>query len=71
MNHVSYLARSALYMDWKYSLDVDLDMIFRWKYMAVQFDPCEFELERNELIKEFQGNDNPFVSDFPSKIVYY
>ncbi len=70
-DHSTYLARTALYMDMQYDLGVPEDLLLVWKEMALRTDPLEFEHERNEIIKHKQGRDNPFISEFPSSIIYY
>ena len=37
-----------------------LDTLMRWNR---EFPPDEFELRRNDLVEEYQGNRNPFVDD--------
>lgn len=69
--HNSYLARSALYMDWKYGLGSPEDLILEWKLMALESPVFEFETQRNEIIKSIQKSDNPFISEHPSKTVLY
>ena len=70
-SHNSYLARSALYMDWKYGLEIPDYLLMEWKLMALEIEPLEFEYERNNIISSHQGNDNVFITEFPGSIIYY
>ena len=69
--HLSYLSRAALYMDWKYELSVSPELLLKWKYWALQSEIISFELEKNQTIveSELKYGDNPFLSEFPSKII--
>lgn len=69
--HDSYLARAALYMDWKYGLEVSEDLLLQWKVMALSVDPLRDEKERNKIITEIQGHSNPFIEEYPKKIILY
>ena len=70
-DHNAYLARSALYMDMKYELGVSEELLLVWKEMAIKVEPLEFEFVRNEIIIGHQNNDNPFISEYPSSVIYY
>jgi len=71
----SYLARSALYMDWKYKIlsnnNTTDKLLSTWKLMALETKPFPFEHERNEIIKDVQGNDNPFISKYTESVKIY
>jgi hypothetical protein len=74
----SYLSRSALYMDWKYGIlsknpgsNKSEKLLSKWKLMALEIKPFFFERERNEIIKDIQGNDNPFISKYPDSVKTY
>ena len=64
--HNSYLARSALYMEQKYNLTVSSYIQNNWKKMSLHEKPHPFEHERNVIISSFQGNENPFISNYPN-----
>lgn len=70
-DHNGYLARSALYMDMQYELSISDETLIKWKEMAIRIEPLEFEFVRNEIIIGHQNNDNPFISEYPSSVIYY
>lgn len=69
--NIGYLYRSCLYMNWKYNLEFPRDIVLKWKYKSILYPVRNFELVRNEEIKNKQGNDNIFLSHyFPITTLY-
>lgn len=56
------IARAYLYMVQKYHVDLDSSQMQLYKSWDSMYPPSEFECRRNELIKQKQGNDNPFIT---------
>ncbi len=61
-SYFDYLARNALYMEWKYSLTINNNVKELWNTMALASEPEDFEHERNQIIIENGGNHNIFLS---------
>lgn len=68
--HDSYLARIALYMDEKYDL-LDYKHIVKLKEISLTHKPFDYEIERNRIVTDIQGDNNDFITDFPDKILSY
>lgn len=66
--HESYLARSALYMNETYKLNVDRKIVRKWKTMSIMEEPHEFEKVRSLAIQIEQGNGNPYIDEYPGLI---
>lgn len=56
------VARAMLYMHATYELTLRGDMATLQAWNR-QFPPTEEEVRRNQIIRELQGNANPFISD--------
>jgi len=63
-----HLARSALYMNDTYELNVDEETVHKWEVMSMEMEPWEFEILRSKLIKVKQGNGNRFIDKYPEKV---
>lgn len=66
------ISRTVAYMKYTYpNFDIekvlDIELLIQWNLM---YPPSEMEIYRNNKIKELQGNDNPFISNY-SEIIYY
>lgn len=66
------IARSVAYMKYKYpNLNtnnvLDYELIIKWNLL---YPPTTIEIERNNIIKQIQGNDNPFITYY-NKIYFY
>lgn len=61
--HTAYLSRAALYMQWKYSLLIDKNIIKEWKRLAILTPPHRFEIKRNKIISNKQGDSNIYIHD--------
>ena len=60
------ISRAIAYMLTNYprlmsSYVLDIDLLIKWNNL---YPPSELELERNEVIKELQGNENLFIKDY-------
>lgn len=64
----NHLARSALYMNSTYDLNVDQEVLHTWEVMSMEMEPWEFEILRSKLIKDRQGEGNKFIDMYPAKI---
>ena len=60
----SYLARSCLYMGWKYNLDFDEELIDFWKTCTLFKSPWNFERERSAMIFKNYKLENPYIDKF-------
>ena len=59
------LARSCLYMNYKYDLKFHFKTVTTWNNLSLFYPPFEFEYRRSEIIKEKIGNANIFIDEFP------
>jgi len=59
------LARSYLYMNWRYDIHFDDTILSYLKSMSIINSPFEFEKKRAEEILIKTGNVNPFVKYYP------
>ena len=60
------IARSIAYMKYSYpQLNIenviDIELILKWNLL---YPPTQIEINRNEIIKSIQGNDNPYISKY-------
>ena len=60
------IARSVAYMKYTYPdllLEnvLDFNLLIKWNFL---YPPTHHEIERNNIIKNIQGNDNPFISKY-------
>ena len=55
------VARAYLYMSYTYKIPLTMDQIDLFRYWNRKYRVTRNECIRNELIKEIQGNYNPFV----------
>ena len=60
------LARSSLYMNWKYDLSIDALTLDCWEIMDWCCGPKKFEHDRNKIIQNKTGDINPFISNHKS-----
>ena len=63
-----HLSRAALYMNETYELDVEEDILHKWKVMNMEMEPWDFEYERSNKIKKRNGKGNKFVGSYPTKV---
>ena len=56
------IARAYLYMAQKYDVKIPSEQLATYKDWDKSYDVTAFECRRNELIKQVQGNDNPFIT---------
>ena len=61
------IARSCLYMNDKYSLDTDKQLVLSWLNYSLLYPPLENELERHKIIYEKTGSINYFINYFTDK----
>lgn len=57
------IARTYLYMNDRYQVPLskrETDLIHKWN---IAYPATEWECQRNEMITEIQGNDNPFITE--------
>ena len=57
------LARSSLYMKWKYNLVIDYHIIQNWENYSQMFPPDKYEYKRSKLIKTY----NPVLESYSDK----
>ena len=60
------IARSYLYMDQAYDIGLTTEEKRRFERWDREHPPKEAELARNRLIREVQGNGNPFIEFRPT-----
>ena len=58
------LARSCLYMDSRYLLNFEPELIKTWNNLSSFYPPFHFEYSRSKIIAEYTGNVNPFIDDY-------
>lgn len=56
------IARAMLYMCQRYRISIGGDQHMLFEQWNEKYPPDVIECRRNELIAEFQGNDNPFIT---------
>jgi len=59
------MSRSYLYMNWKYDIYFDEEILFYLKTMSIINKPFPFEIERSQKIYEKTGKKNPFIQHYP------
>lgn len=57
------IARAYLYMSMMYGIDLDAEHVNLFNRWNKEYRPDMNECRRNLLIKEIQGNENPFISE--------
>jgi len=65
------MARSYLYMNWKYNILFDEDTLKFLNTMTIINPPFKFEYERSRQIREVTGKKNIFVEDYPKTLHRY
>lgn len=65
----AHLARAALYMVDQYGIDFEDELLDKYNFMNQKDDPWEFERKRSAVIKHHQGNGNPFIDNYPDRIL--
>lgn len=61
-------ARSYLYMNWKYQLQMDPYLLSDLKSFSLMHAPFLFEIRRSKTISYYNGQSNPFIDYFPLTI---
>lgn len=56
------IARAYLYMSMMYGIELDAEHVNLFNRWNKEYKPDQNECKRNLLIKEIQGNENPFIS---------
>lgn len=56
------IARAYLYMSMMYGIELDAEHINLFNRWNKEYKPDQKECKRNLLIKEIQGNENPYIS---------
>jgi len=59
------MARSYLYMFWRYKIKPDAKLKSTVECMNTIHTPFKFERERDEKIRIFNGQRNPFIYNYP------
>lgn len=60
------LARSYLYMIWKYNIEISKEILTEIKTMNNLHSPFIFERNREAEIKYYTGQGNPFINCYPT-----
>ena len=55
------MSRSYLYMNWRYKMKINKDLLATLKCMDRLHSPFTYEKKRSEEIKEYNGQTNPFI----------
>ena len=61
-------ARSYLYMNWKYQLQMDPYLLSAIKSASLMHAPFPFEIRRSKTISYYNGQSNPFIDYFPLSV---
>lgn len=56
------IARAYLYMSMMYGIELDAERVNLFNRWNKKYKPDQNECKRNLLIKEIQGNENPYIS---------
>lgn len=56
------IARAYLYMSMMYGIELDAEHVNLFNRWNKKYKPDQNECKRNLLIKEIQGNENPYIS---------
>lgn len=66
--HSGLMARSYMYMNWRYQLDLDEYLLSTIKSLSLYQGPTMFERHRARLVYHYTGQSNPFIEYFPLTI---
>jgi deoxyribonuclease-1 len=61
------IARTYFYMEWKYKIQISDKNRKIFSIWNKQDPPDEEEKKRNIWIESVQGNENPFITNFPKE----
>jgi endonuclease I len=61
-------ARSYLYMNWRYGLNMDQYLLSSVKSMSLMHRPFNFEIRRSKEIAHYTSQGNPFIEYFPLSV---